>query len=55
MLLITGAFTASYDKATDTIAFKVGTGSITLKDFTATTFNVNGCNYRVKGSKLVKW
>ena len=54
MLLITGAFTASYDKATNTIAFKVGTGSITLKDFTATTFNVNGFNYRVKGTKLVK-
>ena len=54
MLLITGAFTASYDKTADTIAFKVGSGSITLKDFTATTFNVNGYNYRVKGNKLVK-
>ena len=55
MLLITGAFSASYDAKKNSIAFKVGSTSnaITLKNFTATTFNVNGFNYRIKGGKFV--
>ena len=28
--------------------------SITLKDFTATTFNVNGLKYRIKGNSFVR-
>ena len=56
MLEITGKFTAAYDSATNTVAFNVGStaDAITLKNFTATTFNINGDAYRISGSKLVK-
>ena len=56
MLKITGTFSASYNKFKKEIAFKVGStaSAITLKDFTASTFNVNGTNYKISGSKLVK-
>ena len=56
MLLITGAFTGTYNKSNKEIAFKVGStaSAITLKDFTATTFNVNGYDYGISGTKLVK-
>ena len=56
MLKITGAFSASYDKSTGYISFKVGSTSnaITLKNFDTSSFNVNGDIYRIKGSKLVK-
>lgn len=36
------------------VTFKVNGGSVTLKDFTATTFHVNDETYQVSGSKLVK-
>ena len=54
MLQISGKFTATYDSLTDEIYFKVGSTAkaITLKDFTATTFNVNGSDYTISGSKL---
>ena len=45
-------FKASYKN--DAITFKVDDGSITLKDFTATTFNVNGDTYKISGTKLKK-
>ncbi|MBR6888267.1 MAG: hypothetical protein IKN16_07445, partial [Selenomonadaceae bacterium] len=48
------AFTASYDKSKDMITFKVSGGSVTLKDFTATTFHINSDTYKISGSKLVK-
>ena len=56
LLQITGKFSASYDSSKKTIAFKVGStaSAITLKNFTATTFNVNGDAYKISGSKLVK-
>ena len=56
ILQITGTFSASYNKSKKEIAFKVGStaDAITLKDFTASTFNVNGTNYKISGSKLVK-
>ena len=56
MLEITSSFTATYDEAKDEIYFKVGTTSnaITLKDFGAETFNINGTDYKISGSKLVK-
>ena len=57
MLKITGTFSASYNKFKKEIAFKVGStkNAITLKDFGSTsTFNVNGTNYKISGSKLVK-
>ena len=54
LLQITGTFTTAYDSAAGTIKFTVGTGSITLTDFTATTFNVNGDAYHINGKQLVK-
>ena len=56
MLKITGTFSASYNKSKKEIYFKVGSTSnaITLKDFTATSFNVNDKNYKISGTKLVK-
>ena len=40
----------------DEIAFKIGstTNAITLKNFTAEKFNINGSSYVVSGDKLVK-
>ena len=54
MLKITGAFSASYSKSKDEVYFKVGTTSkaITLKDFSAASFNINGTTYKISGSKL---
>lgn len=56
MLKITGKFSGTYNKKKDEIYFKVGStaNAITLKDYTATSFNVNGSNYKISGSKLVK-
>ena len=44
----------TYNKTKGELTLKVDSGSITLKDFSATTFNVNGSNYKISGSKLVK-
>ena len=56
LLKITGAFSASYSKSKGEVYFKVGTTSkaITLSDFSATSFNINGTNYKISGTKLVK-
>ncbi|MBR0061681.1 MAG: hypothetical protein IJP68_09415, partial [Selenomonadaceae bacterium] len=56
MLKITGNFSATYDDFNDEIYFKVGSTSnaITLKDFAAESFNINGTSYKISGSKLVK-
>ena len=56
MLLITGKFSSSYNSSKNEIYFKAGSteNAITLKDFTATSFNVNGTNYKISGSKLVR-
>ena len=56
MLLITGAFSASYNKSSKALAFKVGStaNSITIKNFSASSFNVNGFDYKISGTKLVK-
>ncbi|MBR4903226.1 MAG: hypothetical protein IKZ53_00980 [Selenomonadaceae bacterium] len=56
LLQITGTFSASYSKEKKEIYFDVGTttNAITLKDFGSTsTFNVNGTNYKISGTKLV--
>ena len=47
---------ASYNSSKKTIAFKDGdtAGAVTLKNFTATTFNVNGIDYKISGSILKK-
>ncbi len=56
MLKITGTFSGKYNKKKNEIYFTVGStaNAITLKDFSATSFNVNGTNYKISGSKLVK-
>ena len=57
MLQITGANVTGTANAKGTeVYFKVGSTSkaITLKNFTATTFNVNGDAYHISGKKLVK-
>ena len=56
LLQITGAFSARYDKNSKELAFAVDStaNAITIKNFTATTFNVNGLNYRISGSKFVR-
>ena len=54
ILKITGTFSASYKD--DAIVFNVGNtaNAITLKDFTATTFNINGAAYKISDTKLVR-
>ena len=57
MLKITGTFAGTYNKSKKEVYFKVGStaNAITLKDFGSTSiFNVNGTNYKISGSKLVK-
>ena len=51
-LQIDGSFSASYKNSA--LILKVGSGSVTLEDFTATTFNINDATYKISGSKLVK-
>ena len=45
-------FTASYKNKAVTLTFE--DGSVTLKDFTATTFHINDDTYKISGSKFVK-
>ena len=56
VLQITGDWSASFNAKKNEIAFKVGTTSnaITLRDFDASTFNINGDSYAISGTKLVK-
>ena len=56
ILQITGTFTGSYNKNKKEIAFTIGktSGALTLKSFTATSFNINGDNYKISGSKIMK-
>ena len=45
-------FISSYKN--NSLALTVNGGSVTFKDFTATTFNINGDDYKISGAKLVK-
>ena len=56
LLQITGTFSAAYKAATNTVAIKVGStaNAVTLKDFTATTFNINGTAYQINEGNFVK-
>ena len=56
LLKITGVFSASYDKNKKELAFTVGktSSAITLRDFTAKSFYVNGELYKISGTKFVK-
>ncbi|MBR0059865.1 MAG: hypothetical protein IJP68_00135, partial [Selenomonadaceae bacterium] len=47
-------FTTSYSASKGKIVFSVDGGSVTLKDFTATTFHINDDIYKISGSKLKK-
>jgi len=46
-------FTFSYSSKSGALSLKVTNGSITLKDFSATTFNINDTAYKLSGKKLV--
>ncbi len=56
MLQITGNFSTSLNSAKTEIYFAVDSTSdaITLKNFTATTFNINGTNYKISGADLIR-
>ena len=47
-------FTSSYNKSAGTVTLKFDDGSITFKEFTATTFHINNDTYKISGTKLVK-
>ena len=47
-------FTSSHSTSTGAITLKLDGGTITFKDFTATTFNINDDTYKISGSKLNK-
>lgn len=48
------SFKASYSKKDNAVTFKAGSGSVTLEDFTATTFHVNNDTYKISGNKFVR-
>ena len=56
MLKINGTFGGTYNKSKKEVYFKVDStaSAITLKNFTASTFNVNGTDYKISGKKLVE-
>ena len=56
MLQIKGDFSTSYNSSKKEIYFKVGSTSnaIALKNFTATSFNINGETYHVSDKTLTK-
>ena len=54
LIQITDGFTTSYSSAKGTVSFKYDNGALTLKDFTAEIFNVNGDSYVISGKQLVK-
>ncbi|MBD3879540.1 MAG: hypothetical protein SR1Q5_07645 [Quinella sp. 1Q5] len=47
-------FTSSYSKSKGTLALKFDSGSVTFKEFTATTFHIDNDTYKISGSKLKK-
>ena len=49
------SFTSSYSTSTGALKLTVTNGSVTFKDFTATTFHINNYTYQLNSSnKLVK-
>ncbi len=56
MLQITGNFSSTYESSKREIYFAVDSTSnaLTLKNFTATTFNINGTNYKISGADLIR-
>ena len=52
---LNGAVTGKFNSAGTKLTVKVGSRAVAvLKDFTASTFNINGDTYRVDGKTLVK-
>ena len=47
-------FTSSYSASNGTITLTFDSGSITFKEFTATTFHIDNDTYQISGSKLNK-
>ena len=47
-------FKTSYDTKSGVVAFSFSGGSVTLQDFTATTFHVNDITYQISSKKFVK-
>ncbi|MBD3879213.1 MAG: hypothetical protein SR1Q5_05955 [Quinella sp. 1Q5] len=47
-------FTTAYDKKNKAATLTFDDGSVTLKDFTASTFHIDNSTYKISGSKLVK-
>ena len=45
---------ASYDKSAGTLTINVSSGSVTLKDFTTSTFHINNDTYKISGTTLKK-
>ncbi|MBQ3444771.1 MAG: hypothetical protein IJG33_16185 [Selenomonadaceae bacterium] len=45
-------YTSSYNTSTGLIKFTVANGSITFKDFTATTFHINNDTYKITNGKF---
>ncbi len=54
ILQITGTFTGTFNADKNQLSLKVNSGSITLKDFTATEFNINDTSYVISGTALVE-
>ena len=55
LLQISADFTAAYDKPSKAVTFSIGViGSVTLKEFTATTFHVNYDTYKISKNQFVK-
>ena len=56
MLKITGAFSGTYNRSKKEGYFKVGStaNAITLKEFTATNFNINSEAYKISGNNFMK-
>lgn len=56
LLQVSGTFSAYYNINKNEVSFKVASTSnaITLKDFAASSFNVNGNSYKISGNTLVK-
>lgn len=45
---------ASYNKSEGTLTLNLSGGSVTLKDFTTSTFHINSDTYKINGSTLKK-
>ena len=56
LLQVSGTFSAYYNSNKNEVSFKVASTSnaITLKDFSASSFNVNGNSYKISGDTLIK-